>query len=114
MRQTLIQVRNETPHHVFKRTLPISSAERVDLSTAFVRGSIGGGVAEVRTPVCYQRPGRPGLDAGTSRCEGFSHPVNTSGIQGTRSSASTTLKMALSSRIASRLGVRRRWRTLLR
>ena len=59
------------------------------------------------------RPSRSGLDAGTSRSEGFSHPANTSGIQGARSSASTTLKMALSSRRASQRGVGRRWRTSL-
>jgi hypothetical protein len=45
--------------------------------------------------------GRPGLDAGTSRFEGFSHPANTSGIQNTPSSATTPIRMALSSRKAS-------------
>jgi hypothetical protein len=56
-----------------------------------------GGVAGVRTPVCYQRPGRPDIDAERSRFEGFSHPANTSGIQSTRSSASTAVKVALRS-----------------
>jgi hypothetical protein len=59
-------------------------------------------------------PGRPALDAGTSRCEGFSHPANSSGIQGACSSASTTLKLALRSRRASQRRVGIRWRTLLR
>jgi hypothetical protein len=57
---------------------------------------------------------RPGLDAGTSRCEVLSYPANTSGIQGTRSSASTTLKLASRSRRTSQRGVGRGWRTLLR
>jgi hypothetical protein len=49
-----------------------------------------------------------------SRFEGFSHPANTSGIQSTRSSTTTPLKVALRSNRASRLGVGRRWRILLR
>jgi len=53
MRQTLIQVRDKTPHHVFKRTLLISCAEPADLSTAFVRGLIGEGWQKFAPPVCY-------------------------------------------------------------
>ena len=74
----------------------------------------GEGYQDFRYPVCCQRITRPVLDVGTSRCEGFSHPANTSGIHGARSSASTTLKVALRSRRASQPGVGRRWRTLLR
>jgi hypothetical protein len=33
----------------------------------------GAGVAGVRIPVCYQRPGLPGLDARRSRFEGLGH-----------------------------------------
>ena len=50
----------------------------------------------------------PELDACRSRFEGFSHLVRSSGIQCTRSSASTAVKVALSSRRASRCRIRRR------
>jgi hypothetical protein len=60
-----------------------------------------GGVSGVHAPGLLPEAGRPGLDAGTSRCEGFSHPANTSGIQSIPSSAPTPFRMALSTRKAS-------------
>jgi hypothetical protein len=73
----------------------------------------GGGVAVGSTPSLLPEAGQPGLDVGTSGYEGFSYPANTSGIRDTRSSASTTSKIALRSRRASQRGVGRRWRTPL-
>jgi hypothetical protein len=60
-----------------------------------------GRVSGVHAPGLLPEAGRPGLDAGTSRFEGFSHPANTSGIQSIPSSATTPFRMALSSRKAS-------------
>jgi hypothetical protein len=59
---------------------------------------LGKGVAGGSPPGRFREAGWPGLDAGTSRFEGFSHPAHTSGIQGVRSPASTRLKPALRNR----------------
>jgi hypothetical protein len=100
---------------------PISRREQEGVSfLSAATPSLGsGGKSQLGRGIRSSYPGllpvasRPGLDAGTSRYEEFSYPANTSDIQGIRSSASTMLKMAVRSRIASQRGVGRRWRTPL-
>ena len=58
--------------------------------------------------VSYWRSRQPGLDVCRSGFEGFSHPASSSGIQSTRSSATTPLKVALRNRRASWRGTRGR------